>query len=194
MQQAIDNIMERSPENQDALTSHYRHFRNRFHFGREPQYTVTFQPLASKMLDSIVAVAGKKRFRNAQIHYDILNNLADELLKFPFDSWRKRPRRSVRRNLSTLPVDTRAAGRCFIDDMRVLPGQTRQGNKTTRAVDCLSEEFHLAKTGFAAEFLGRNYIRAAERSLENAVLKGDFSSPTHSKRVAVVMACAMFDS
>jgi hypothetical protein len=178
----------------DALACHYRHFRNRFHAGLEPQYTVKFQPLASKLLDSVTAVAGKARFRNAQIHYDILYNLKPELLDVPFDSWRKRPGRGVRRRLASITARpcSSASGTCFIGDAHAPPEETKKGRETANAIDYLRKDFHWAKTGFAADFLGKAYVGRAERTVRTAARKGNFPGPIRSKRVAVVMACAMF--
>jgi hypothetical protein len=194
LQQAIDRIVDGSPEYPDAMAGHYRHFRNRFHAGRAPQYGVKFLPLASKLLDSVTAVAGKSRFRNAQMHYDILYNLKPELLDIPFDNWRKRPGRGVRRSLTSITACSSPSGTCFIDDAHTLPEATRKRKKTASAIDHLREEFSWAKTGFAVDFLGSAYVRRAERALQAAARKGGFSAPIESKRVAVVIACTMFKS
>jgi hypothetical protein len=194
LRQAIDKIMDGAPEYLDALALHYRHFRNRFHAGREPQYAVTFHPLASKLLDNVTDVAGKSRFQNAQMHYDILHNLKPELLDMPFDSWRKRPGRGVRRSLASITARPCPSGTCFIGDARHAPEETRKGKERAGPIGRLREEFHWAKTGFAADFLGNAYVRLAERGLKTAARKGRFSGPIQSKRVAVVMACAMFNS
>ena len=194
VQHAIDRITEGRPDHLDALTCHYWHFRNRFHAGREPQYSVKFQPLASRLLDGVAAVAGRARFHNAQMLYDILYNLAPDLLHFSFDRWRKRPGHTVRRNLTSMAVDRSPAGRCFIEEVRPLPGQTRRGKESTRAIDCLSEDFCSAKSGSAVEFLGADYVRVADRALRTAIEKGSFSTPVQSKRVAVVLACTLFES
>lgn len=192
LQRAIDSIMDGSPACLDALACHYRHFRNRFHAGREPQYGIRFQPLASKLLDSVTAMAGKSRFENAQMHYDVLYNLKPELLDIPFDSWRKRPGREVRRSLSSLTAWPCSSGTCFIDNVGAPTEDTQKGKATASALDCLHEEFYSTKTGFAADFLGNPYVRRAERALQTATRKGKFAGPIQSKRVAVVMACAMF--
>jgi hypothetical protein len=194
LQRAMDMIMEDSPEHLDALACHYRHFRNRFHFGRDAQYAVTFQPLGSKLLDSATAMAGRSRFRNAQVHYDILYNLKPELLDMPFDRRRKRPGSGVRRNLASIAARPLPSGTCFIDDAHAPPEETRKGKERISAIDPLRDEFRRAKSGFAADFLGNAYIRLAERSLETAARKGKFSGPIRSKRVAAVLACGLFES
>lgn len=184
--------MDEAPRHLDVLAAHYRNFRNRFHTGREPQYTVTLPVLASKLLDNCTAAAGETRFRNAQMHYDILFNLNPELLDFPFDKWRKRPSRLVRRNITSIDDAISApAGACFIGNDPGLPGFAK---KEPRAVDFLRAEFSRAKTGFAAEFLGSAYIRRAERAVEAATRTNSFSGPIASKRVAVVLAAGMFKS
>jgi hypothetical protein len=193
LQQAIDRITDGAPEYLDGMACHYRHFRNRFHAGRDPQYTVRFQPLGSKLLDGVTAVAGKSRFRDAQIHYDILYNLDPQLLDIPFDSWRKHPGSRVRRRLTSTPVCPLSSGTCFIGETHARPEDTRKGNKTASAIDCLREEFERTKSGFAADFLGKVYVARAERALRTAARNGKFSGPIQSKRVAVVMACALFD-
>jgi hypothetical protein len=189
---AVESIMHGAPERPDVLAAHYRHFRNRFHTGREPQYTVTLPLLASRLLDSCTAVAGDVRFRNAQIHYDILFNLNPELLEFPFDKRRKRPSRVVRRNATSIHGAVSApAGACFIGNARTTPGPPK---KEPRAVDFLRAEFSRVKGGFAADFLGSTYIRRAERAVEAAAATNRFSGPVESKRVAVVLAAGLFES
>jgi hypothetical protein len=190
LQQTIDRIMEGAPENLDALAGHYRHFRNRFHAGLFPQYTVTFQPLASKLLDSVTAAAGRSRFQHGQIHYDILHNSKPELLDIPFDSWRKRPSRVARQSFTAATAYPWPSGTCFIGDSRVPRKKPRA--KKVRAIDQLHEEFTRAKNGCAVDLLGNAYVRRAERALQAAVRMGGFSGPIESKRVAIVIACAMF--
>jgi hypothetical protein len=194
LQQAVDRITDGSPEHLDALACHYRHFRNRFHFGREPQYTVTVQPLSSKLLDGATALAGRSRFLDAQIHYDVLHHLVPELLDMPFDSRRKRPGYSVRRNLTSITACPLPSGSCFIGDSDAPPEEVRRGSEGTSAIDLLHDEFGSAETGLAAVFLGKAYIRRAQRGLQSAARKGRFSGPIRSKRVAVVMACGLFKS
>lgn len=193
LQQAIDDITEGSPGHLDALACHYRHFRNRFHAGREPQYGVKLQPLASKGLDSVAAVAGTSRFHSAQMLYDLLYNLNPELLEVPFDDWRKRPGRGVRRDVTPAAACPGPPGTCFVENTRASPADVRSRRTTTRAVDCLLDEFQRATAGFATDFLGSAYVRRATRALRAAAQPGQFSSTTQSKRVAVVMACALFD-
>lgn len=192
LQQAIDSIMDRAPENLDAMECHYRHFRNRFHSGRQPQYAVTYQPLASKLLDGITAVGREAPFPNGLLHYDILYNLQPELLEIPFDKLRKLPGRNVRKHLTSLSTYSIPSGNRFIEDSRVSRPKRRKNEAS--AIDHLQEDFARAKNGFATEFLGKRYVRRAERSMQRAARTGSFSGPTRSKRVAVVVACGMFDS
>jgi hypothetical protein len=192
LHQAVETIMDGAPSRLDVLAAHYRHFRNRFHSGREPQYAVTLPLLASKLLDNCTAAAGKARFRNAQMHYDILFNLKPELLDFPFDKRRKRPSRVVRRSVTSIHGAVSVpAGACFIANAPMTSGSR---NKEPRAVDLLRAEFSRAKAGFAADFLGSAYIRRAERALEAAIHTNSFSGPVESKRVAMVLAAGMFKS
>lgn len=86
------------------------------------------------------------------------------------------------------------SGTCFIDDAHHSPEETRKGKERAGPIDRLREEFHRTKTGFAADFLGNAYVRLAERGLRIAARKGRFPGPIQSKRVAVVMVCAMFRS
>jgi len=193
LQQAIGRVTEDAPEYLDILACHYRHSRNRFHAGREPQYTVKFLPLASKLLDDVTAVAGKARFHAAQVHYDILYNLSPELLDLPFDRGHKRPGRGVRRNFTAITILPATPGTCFIGEVRAPRQATRKGKKTASAIAFLREEFDVARNGFAADFLGHWYVRRAAAALERAVHDGGFSSPVQSKRVAAIIACTMFE-
>lgn len=192
LHQAVDTIMDGATSRLDLLAAHYRHFRNRFHSGREPQYTVTLPPMASKLLDNCTAIAGEARFQNAQMHYDILFNLNPELLDIPFDKWRKRPSRVVRRSITSIDRAVSVpAGVCFIGNAPTISGSPRKG---PQAVEFLREEFSRAKSGFAADFLGSAYIRRAERALAAATHNNSFPGPIESKRVAVVLAAGMFKS
>jgi hypothetical protein len=192
LRQAVDTIMDGAPRHQDVLAAHYWHFRNRFHTGREPQYAVTLPVLASRLLDNCTAAAGATRFRNAQVHYDVLFNLNPELLAMAFDKRRKRPSRLVRRDLTSIDDAISAtAGACFIGHGRGLAESAKNG---PRAVDFLREEFSRAKSGSAADLLGSAYIRRAERTVEAASSTNSFSGPVASKRVSVVLAAGMFGS
>jgi hypothetical protein len=188
---AIDTILDGVPGHLDVLAAHYRHFRNRFHTGREPQYTVTLPLLASRLLDRCTAVAGEARFRNAQMHYDILFNLKPELLDIPFDKRRKRPGRVVRQSMTSIDGGLSVpAGACFIGNAPMVSASRTEG---CRAVDALRAEFSRAKAGFAADFLGSRYIRRAERAVEAATRTSRFSGPVASKRAAVVLAAGLFN-
>jgi hypothetical protein len=191
LHQAVDIAMDGAPSHLDVLAVHYRHFRNRFHSGREPQYKVTLQPLASRLLDDCTAAAGEARFRNAQMHYDILHNLHPELLDLPFDKRSKRPSSIVRRSMTSIQAAEVPAGECFIENAPMAGGAPR---KEPRAIDLLQEEFSRAKSGFAAEFLGSTYIRRADRAVEAAARAGTVPGPIDSKRIAVVLTAGMFES
>lgn len=194
LQETIDHIMEGAPETPGALAGHYRHFRGRFHAGLMPQYMVSFQPLASKLLDGITGIDGTSRYRNKQVLYDILYNLEPELLDLPFDTWLKRPGRSVRQHLTRTSTPAYPPGRCFIGETQApkTRGRKRRRKKNRRrAIDYLYKEFNATKTDAATKFLGERYIRRAEAALERARSSG-FSGPIQSKRVAVVMASALF--
>ena len=196
LQETIDHINEEAPANLDSLACHYRHFRGRFHAGLVPQYTVLFQPLASKLLDGVVTWGDKSRFQSKQVLYDILYNLEPALLDFPFDNWKKRPSRSVRQHLIKTSIPEYPPGRSYISETQTLrkKDQTRTRKRKQpqkRAIDLLREDFNAAKTGFAKEFLGDAYIRRAERAFRGSN-SNSFSGPIQSKRVAVVMACSLF--
>jgi hypothetical protein len=192
LRETLVAITENSPAHLDALSCHYRHFRNRFHAGCNSQYVASFAPLASKLLDDVTAMAGNHRYRNAQVHYDLIHNLKPELLDFPFDSRAKRPNREVRRNLASAAAIPLPAGSCFIGDTRVPRAARGKRKDKSTAIDHLHEGFQSAKNTFATEFLDNTYIRKAERGLTVAMRKGGFSTSIQSKRVAVVMSCAIF--
>jgi hypothetical protein len=192
LRETLIAITENSPGHLDALACHYRHFRNRFHAGCNSQYVASFAPLASKLLDDVTVVAGSRRYRNAQVYYDILYNLKPELLDFPFDSRSKRPGREVRRNITLAAAVPLPSGSCFIGDARVPRAARGKRKDESTAIDHLHQEFQSAKTAFAADFLGEAYIRKTESGLTVAMRKGGFSTAIQSKRVAVVMSCGIF--
>lgn len=144
-------------------------------------------------MDNVAAVAGTSRFNSAQMLYDLLYNLDSQLLDIPFDDWRKRPGRGVRWNMTSAAVCPMPPGTCFAGKTAAAPKAVRKRRGSVRAIDCLLEEFQQAKSGFASDFLGRAYVQRAESALRQDARVGHFSSTVRSKRVAVVVACGLFD-
>ena len=194
LQRAIDSIMVHAPDDLDIMECHYHHFRNRFHSGREPQYAVMYHPLASKLLHGIRAVGKDSRIHKGLLHYDIVHNLQPELLDIPFDKFYKRPGRKVRKHLTSLSLHPTLSGNRFIDDPRVAQQKRKRKRNGPTSMEHLHENFVRAQKAFATEFLGKRYVRRAARSMQQAARTGSFSGAIQSKRVAVVVACGMFDS
>jgi hypothetical protein len=74
-----------------ALITHYREFRNRFHSGRVPQSHMGFHPLSSGFLDDVSALAGAERLSSSQILFDIMHQLEPGVVLIPFDTPEKSP-------------------------------------------------------------------------------------------------------
>ena len=69
----------------DEMVVHYRHFRDRFHFGLGAVERSNVSPLASKSLRLASALCGRERFTNAQVIADLMMACNQRLAAMPFD-------------------------------------------------------------------------------------------------------------
>jgi hypothetical protein len=82
----------------DEMVVHYRHFRDRFHFGFGAVDRSNVSPLASKFLRFASARCDPTRFRNSNVIGDVIAACDRELATMPFD------KSSKRINLDDIPV------------------------------------------------------------------------------------------
>lgn len=169
----------------DPLVLHYREFRNRLHAGRTPQYTISFNPLGSRLLDDCIGAAGAARIERAQVFYDIMANADERFLSMPFDKRAKAPSKAVLENLTRGAATVPVAGRAYVT-ARAKPLRSKDGAGPA-ALAHLAAAYAKARQNFAPRLLSRWYLWRADR----AVQKG-FAHPITSKRVGVVLAMSLF--
>lgn len=101
------------------LILHYREFRNRFHTGRAPQYSVVLSPLSSNALN--LASSRRRRAPARQIYFDLMESLAPGLMDARYDDSAKAPVKANTKKLTLVDIrGTAYVGRVFASDPPVV--------------------------------------------------------------------------
>jgi hypothetical protein len=104
----------------DPMILHYRHFRDRCHGGRAPQYGNLISPLSSATLRQASSLCSSEQIERSQVLADVLINANRELAILPYDE----PRKSFdARHLSEVP-DAKDAIHSARSDGRVFAPET----------------------------------------------------------------------
>jgi len=75
----------------DPLILHYRHFRDRAHSGRSPQYLYQAAPLGSSYFRLASSLCAPKKRERAQVIIDMMMNCAPGIVDMPYDLEKKLP-------------------------------------------------------------------------------------------------------
>jgi hypothetical protein len=170
------------------MVVHYRHFRDRVHGGRSPQYMNMITPLPSAILKRASSMCSQDQINRSQVLADILLNASSELALMPYDS----PDKSLDTRHVTERVDAVEAIRAARKDGRVFaqdPSATELGDfSQAKALSLLQDDFlrHYEQIRSSGYF-PPEYIEDARRSIQNAALCGDFSHPVDGIAVSHVI-------
>lgn len=179
------------PTGHDLLMAHYRQFRNRMHSGRAPQYSVTFSPLGTRLLEEASGIAPPGSLRSGQINYDIISVAMPDLLEFRFDSESKSPSKEVRERLVRGPLSLDVTpGRSFF---RAPPASALSEGAGTQSVWGLLEAAYQAACDVAMvnEFWGAEFLGTAGDILSDAVRARSFRHAVDGQPISAVLATAM---
>jgi hypothetical protein len=182
-------FLQQGPEaSVDPMVLHYRHFRDRCHGGRAPQYTNLLSPLSSAALRKASSLCTPEQLDRRQVVADILINASQELASMPFDS----PEKSFdTRHFSEL-LDAseairsaRMSGRVFAaEPEQVTNGDfTRQKALCMLRADFLSHYDNMRKTGL----FPRDYLEKAKAVVEEAAQNGRLSHAVEGCAVSHVI-------
>jgi len=177
--------------NMKPMVHHYREYRNRIHAGRNPQYRTTFNPLGSKILDSLSEIAGSERIANGQVNYDIMATLLPSILDIRFDNPSKALNEVKEKYLTKLGSwHEYEAGKTYADtDAEVLPIV-----KTDSRLHFLKEDFNIAKEKpFVKDFFGTDFIEQAELAMQNAIKNKGFPHSVEARGIAAILTGALFE-
>lgn len=109
--ESMDSLVRRNPGIEPSIL-HYREFRNRFHTGRAPHFSVEISPLSSSLLLQLPTDANAIASR--QLYFDIMESLSPGLIRFPYDDAVKDPTPQNLRDLkSIVPVYGGEPGRVY---------------------------------------------------------------------------------
>ncbi len=86
----------------DPLTLHYRHYRDRMHGGRSPQYIYQASPLSSSFFRRASAICPPKQRKRAQFLVDLMMNCAQGIVDMPYDTRGKAPDRRHKRDFTDI--------------------------------------------------------------------------------------------
>ncbi len=175
----------------DPMILHYREYRNRMHSGRTPQYISLFNPLGSKILESVSEVAGNDRLQVGQINYDIMATLLPNIMEIPFDNKLKGLNEKRKEKLVKLNewFDVKP-GKVYIcsTESKVIK------KKTNSTLDLLNADYQRAKENqFVKDFFGADFIKKADNSITDAVNNRKFSHAIEGQSIAAVIAGSLFE-
>lgn len=190
IQESFSLISENSGEESDPLMLHYQHFRNRFHAGRAPQSTVTFNALGSWSLNNVANLAGVERLGSAQIYFDIINSLCPKLLDISFDKPEKSPSDSVLKGLAEIKLGVSPSpGAVYAGKERYHERCNGEGEK----LSFLEADFHTAcRNPFVRSFWGDDFIEENKRVLELAVRDGKLKHAVDGQGISAIIASSVF--
>lgn len=177
--------------NIDPMILHYREYRNRMHSGRTPQYIVLFNPLGSKILESVSEIAGSDRLKLGQINYDIMSTLLPDIMDIPFDNNLKNLNEKRKEKLLTLNewFDVKP-GKIYID----FHESSTIKKKTNSALELLNEDYQKAKENkFVRDFFGADFIIEADNLISETVSNRRFSHAIEGQRIAAIIAGSLFE-
>lgn len=178
----------------NPMILHYREYRNRMHSGRTPQYISLFNPLGSKILESVSEIAGSTRLQYGQINYDLMATLLPSILKIPFDHESKNFSEERQKNVTKLGRWIKVDSGKVYEDKNVPELNDSQIRKTQSSLELLNEEFQIAKKNqFVKEFFGNDFINNASRSMTNALLNKKFPHAIDGQGIVAIIAGSLFD-
>ncbi|UVF19826.1 hypothetical protein HPT29_001330 [Microvirga terrae] len=182
-------FLQQGPEvSVDPLVLHYRHFRDRCHGGRTPQYTNLLSPLSSASLRRTSSLCTPDQLDRRQVVADILINASRELASMPFDT----PKKSFVASHFDEVIDAsdaigsaRTSGRVFAaaSEHAASGDFTKQKALHLLRDDFLSHYDTMGRTGF----FPRSYLEEAKAVVEEAARKGRFSHPVEGCSVSHVI-------
>ena len=190
MKWGLDRMEEVDESVSDPMIRHYRHFRNRLHAGRAPQYAVSFSPLGSRLLESASRLAPEGGLVTGQISYDVIHSIMPELLDVPFDDPSKNPSCQVLSELTKVVLpEAVPAGRVFVDD-----AETPQPRADGRSqLSLLQDEFRArSKSRLNQNFWGAKFLKNSEAVLDEAVERRRFRHAVDGQPISAVLATGLF--
>jgi hypothetical protein len=160
----------------DPMIVHYRHFRDRCHGGRAPQYGNLISPLSSAALRRVSSLCSSEQIDRSQVLADILINSHRVLAEMPYDD----PRKALDERHLSEATDAQDALHSAHTDGQVFAAEATSlepGDFSKRkALDLLREDFltHYEQMR-GAGFFPKTYLEKARRAVEDAALNGRFA-------------------
>lgn len=177
----------------EKLTLHYTKFRNRFHGGLIPQYTVCFTPLSSKYLDCIMNVCDKDKIQSAQIMYDLIN-VIDDLLLMPYDFREKSPKEINIKNIFCLTESLNIEeGDVYISDSPQHTNDNQSKEENMSCMEYIYQDFKLAcQNEFVQKLWGLDFLYDTEKSLVAAIKNNKFNHGRDGIKVSAILTSGLF--
>lgn len=169
----------------DPIILHYRNFRNRFHAGLAPQFSVKFAPLGSKYLEVASNALAKESASPPNINFDIIASTTPDLLEIEFDDEAKAPSETDRARLSRVEFEV-APGNSYIGEGTELAPAENDG---LRPIELLQTQFQdSASSPRVRDFWGERWLAEVQRTLDDAVTNGRFAHATDGQPIGAVIA------
>lgn len=186
-EQALEQLRNDTPS-VEPLILHYREFRNRFHTGRPPLYRTGFAPLTTTLFHRVGRVGGMAHA--GQLNFDIMANLAPELMDFPYDEPSKRPTEENRRNLTMLDAPKRGTpGETYVGSATPDTLRAAGGERGRRPLQLLAEGAARALESAPVVSLAEPaLLESARATVDSALVAGRFEHATRAKGISFLLA------
>lgn len=173
----------------DPLVLHYRHFRNRLHSGRTPQYGVQFMPLGSRLLEEAANAAGEVHQDSGQRNYDIIHSTEPGLLSMRFDQPYKSPTKEVIDALTRIDISDIHAG-CVYYEPPMQPSQS--GGNSSQWQFLQAELKEAVKNPFVRDFWPAKFIDEAQETADGAVAESRLPHPIDGQPLSAILTSTLF--
>lgn len=175
----------------DEPILHYRHFRERLHFGHRKQFSHTVCPLAGRALRAASCRPGSDMARGSKAVLDVIARVAPELLRLPFD------RGTEAFDPDAVPdpaVDGQLAGRIGVEG-RVYgpPPPAPDGSRflQSEVLELLRSDLYRSTSAVRRlDFFPPQYLADAKRKVDAAIEAGRFAHPRDGTAAAHVIFAA----
>lgn len=183
---SVSYLKIRTPDAPDSIL-HYREFRNRFHTGRSPHFSVFGSPMASGLLKQFSAPL--KFMDGRQIYFDIMESLAPGLMNFEYDKAGKGPAPSNLQDLTVARVSQDIEGGHAYFRSPTKSKRSRQNRRS--AIDHFLEAAQNSlESPQVKEFLTSTQLRKGDEALAKARERGKFDHASHGKPLSYAISVA----
>lgn len=180
----------------DPLTVHYRHFRDRCHGGRNPQYGFMLNLLSSGALKYASSACPPDLRERSQVLADIMLNCAPDLARMPYDTEAKSlddRHFSDSANVRDSVLAARNDGQAFFAQTDTQQDDSER--EKLRPVELMEVDFILARNRIRKSgYFPLSYLEKAEKIMSSASSSGAFAHAVDGTSISHIILAGELDS